>query len=574
MIVHSTRPARTRARVCTLGLLLAVSSPVFASAQQPTAPATGGRALTLDDAIRLSARESEVLQIARAGISRAGGQLRIARSQYLPQINSSLSYSRALRSQFEALAGGGPPDTATTPQPQSLCTPPLPANPTPEQRAAALAQATTCPSAQGLDFSRVGFGARNSWTLGLSASQTVFSGGRVSGQNVAAAAGRRSAEVELTSQRAQLALDVTQAYFDAVLADRLVTIADTALAQTEELLRQTTVARRVGNQSEFELLRATVSRDNQRPLLIARRGDRDVAYFRLKQLLNLPLEEPLTLTTPIDQPEAITRVIAASASTVGASYASSTTGDTLSPMPLPDTVVADRAPVRQSLEAVRAQEGQLRVARADRLPSLALTSGYQRLFFPSTFLPTLNQFAENWNVGGSLSLSLFSGGRVTGNIESARAELDEAKARLQQARELAALDTRVAINQLQQAEAAFAASRGTAQQAERAYSIDQIRYREGISTQTDLTQSRLLLEQAAANQAQSARDLAVARARIALLRDLPLNTQALGGAAARAVPQQQQPQQQQQQQQPAQQQPQTSTAAGPAGAGQSGSFSQ
>ena len=38
-----------------------------------------------------------------------------------------------------------------------------------------------------------------------------------------------------------------------------------------------------------------------------------------------------------------------------------------------------------------------------------------------------------------------------------------------------------------------------------------------------------------ANQAQSARDLAVARARIVLLRDLPLNTQALGGAASRGA---------------------------------------
>src|SRR5215207_4933411 len=336
MIVHSTRPARTRARVCTLGLLLAVSSPVVASAQQPTATAAGARPLSLDDAIRLAARESEALQIARAGGSRAGGQLRIARSQYLPQLNSSLSYSRALRSQFEALAGGGPPDTATAPQPQSLCTPPLPANPTPEQRAAALAQATTCPTAQGLDFSRVGFGARNAWTLGLSASQTVFSGGRVSGQNAAAAAGRRSAEVELTSQRAQLALDVTQAYFDAVLADRLVTIADTSLSQTEELLRQTTVARRVGNQSEFELLRATVTRDNQRPVLIARRGDREVAYFRLKQLLNLPLEETLVLTTPIDQPATVTRVIASNAANVTGGTAPSVI-DTLAPLPAIDT---------------------------------------------------------------------------------------------------------------------------------------------------------------------------------------------------------------------------------------------
>ena len=570
MIVHPTRPGRSSARACALGLLLAVSSPVLATAQQPAPANTSSTALSLDDAIRLAARESEALQIARAGITRANGQLRVARSQYLPQVGGSLAYSRALRSQFQALAGGGGGDTSTAPKPQSLCSPALPENPTPEQRAAALAQATTCPAVQGLDFSRVGFGARNSWTFGLSVSQTVFSGGRVSGQNIAAAAARRSADVELTSQRAQLALDVTQAYFDAVLADRLVAIADTTLSQTEELLRQTSVARRVGNQSEFELLRATVTRDNQRPVAIARRGDRDIAYLRLKQLLNLPLDAPLTLTTPIDEPATITRVIAANAAT-GAVAAN--VADTLAPLAASDTSSANRAPVRESAEAVRAQEGQYRAARADRFPTLSLTSGYQRLFFPTAFLPTLNQFSENWNVGGSLSLSLFSGGRVTGSIEQARANLDEAKARLEQSRELAALDTRVALNQLQQAEAAFAASRGTAQQAQRAYSIDQIRYREGISTQTDLTQSRLLLEQATANQAQSARDLAVARARIALLRDLPLNTQALGGAAARAAPAQQQPQQQQQQQ-PAQQQTPTSTAANPAGASPSGSFSQ
>ncbi|MEO8562934.1 MAG: TolC family protein [bacterium] len=574
MIDDWTRTGRDRARRGALVLLLAVMSPGIAAAQQTTAAATG-RALSLDDAIRLAARESEALQIARAGVSRANGQLRQARSQYLPQINSSITYARTLRSQFAALAAGGSDSVSTTPKPQSVCTPAIPANATPAERAAALAQASTCPAAQGIDFSKVGFGARNQYSAGLSFSQNVFSGGRISGQNITATAGRRSAEVEVVAQRAQLALDVTQAYFDAVLADRLVTIADTTLSQTEELLRQTTVARRVGNQSEFELLRATVTRDNQRPVLIARRGDRDVAYFRLKQLLNLPLDEPISLTTPIDQPATITRVIAANASNAtnvenAAPSGAANVIDTLVPLPLPDTSTSDRAPVRESELAVRAQEGQLRVARADRLPSLALTSQYQRLFFPQNLFPTLNQYSENWTIGGSLSLSLFNGGRVGGSIEVAQANLAEARARLQQSRELAALDTRVALNQLQQAEASFGASRGTAQQAQRAYSIDQIRYREGISTQTDLTQSRLLLEQALANQAQSARDLAVARARIVLLRDLPLNTQALGGAASRAASQPQQ----QPQQQPSQQQQTPSTAASTPGAGQSGGFTQ
>jgi outer membrane protein TolC len=290
-----------------------------------------------------------------------------------------------------------------------------------------------------------------------------------------------------------------------------------------------------------------VTRDNQRPVVIQRRGDRDIAYLRLKQLLNLPLDEAIALTTPIDEPGTISRVIAANAGATpvnDASLAVAPVVDTLTPLPVPDTLTADRAPVRQSAENVRAQEGLLRVARSDRLPSLAITSNYQRLFFPTGITPNLSQYSENWTIGGTVGLALFSGGRVSGQIEVARANVDEARARLQSARELAALDTRVALNQLAQAEAAFAASRGTAAQAQRAYSIDQIRYREGISTQTDLTQSRLLLEQAAANQAFSARDLAVARARMALIRDLPINTNALGAASQRNNALQQQLQQQ------------------------------
>ena len=552
MNVDRTRGRSPRPRARALALLLAVMSPVVAGAQQPVAGVPPAYTLSLDEAIRLAAKESEVLQIARAGISRAGGQLRQARSQNLPQVNSNLTYARTLRSQFSALAGGSDSTSSSSaPKPQSVCAPAIPANATPAERAAAIAQASTCPTVQGIDFSKVGFGARNAYTLGLSVSQNVFSGGRIRGLTASADALQRSAEIELVAQRAQLALDVTQAYFDAVLADRLVTIADTTLAQTDELLRQTQVARRVGNQSEFELLRATVTRDNQRPVLITRRGDRDVAYLRLKQLLNLPLDEPLQLSTSIDEPATVTRVIAENAGATPMAPESALSTSDL------------RAPVRQTEEAVRAQEGQLKVALADRLPSLALTSNYQRLFFPSSLFPSLNQFSQNWTVGGSLTFSIFSGGRVSGQVEVAQANLDEARARLQQSKELAALDTRVAINQFQAADAAFAASRGTAQQAQRAYSIDQLRYKEGISTQTDLTQSRLLLEQAVANQAQSARDLAVARARVALLRDLPLNPNALSGAQRAASAQPQASQQQQRTQ---------SSAAGASGAAQIGSL--
>jgi hypothetical protein len=72
---------------------------------------------------------------------------------------------------------------------------------------------------------------------------------------------------------------------------------------------------------------------------------------------------------------------------------------------------------------------------------------------------------------------------------------------------------------------------GTTEQAARAYRIAEVRYREGISTQIELSDSRLLFQQAQWNASTAARDLEMARLRLRLLRDLPVTA---GGAAAGA----------------------------------------
>ena len=223
----------------------------------------------------------------------------VARSQFLPQLNGSASYAKTLKSQFAGLAAGGP-DT-TKPVFKSLCTPDIPAGATAAERQAALDQAQTCQSGGGIDFSKAGFGAKNQWAFGLQFSQNLFTGGRASGQRNAANAGRRVADIELTAQRAQLVLDVTQMYYNTVLASRLVDIAESALTWNNDILRQTTQARQVGSSSEFDLLRAQVARDNQVPVVLQRRNDRNIAMLRLKQLLEIPLDDSLQLTTSIDE---------------------------------------------------------------------------------------------------------------------------------------------------------------------------------------------------------------------------------------------------------------------------------
>jgi hypothetical protein len=98
----------------------------------------------------------------------------------------------------------------------------------------------------------------------------------------------------------------------------------------------------------------------------------------------------------------------------------------------------------------------------------------------------------------------------------------QAELRLQQTRELAEVDARNSRIQLESAVAAWEASQGTVEQAARAYDIADLRYREGMSTQTELNDVRIQLEQAQASRARAARDLQVAKIRLALLPALPL----------------------------------------------------
>ncbi|MES1244371.1 MAG: TolC family protein [Acidobacteriota bacterium] len=430
-------------------------------------PAGRTLVLSLEDALRIASGENETIWVAEAGVQRALGSERIVRSQLFPQLNGTAQYIRTLRSQFDDLNFGGD---------------------------------------GGGDLP---FGRENQYTLGLSLNQLLFDGGRVLSQRRAAEARRRSAEIDVGAAQAQTLLDVTRSYFDAQLADRLVTIAERSLAQSEEILRQTDVARRVGDRSEFELLRARVARDNQLPTLIRRRTARSEAYLRLKQLLNVPPEDNLTLTTGVD--EEVPRFAASETEAV-----------------VPD----DRAPVRQAAENVLANEAQLTEARGQRLPSVSLSSSYSPVAYPANGAPEPDEFQENWTVSVNLSVPILTWGRLRGNEQVAEGNLAEARARLVQTREAAVFDERDARNALADAQATLAGSVSTAEEAARAYSIAQIRFREGIASQIELSDSQLLLDQAEVNRASALRDLQVARARLSLLEDLPLTGQTGSGVAS------------------------------------------
>jgi outer membrane protein TolC len=487
------------------------------AAANETAGQASARVLTLDEALPLAEARSEQVAIAQAGVRRATSEFARARSERLPQVNASGSYDRTLASEFENLFGGG----SATPS----CAPFAPNATAPvADRVSEIERALDCGAfnpfssgGSGSSLQDLPFGRKNIYRLNLTFSQNIYAGGRIGAQEALASESRRLADVSLASARAQSAFETTEAYYDAAVSDELLLIATAALKQAEDTLSQAELAWKAGRTPEFELLRARVARDNQRPTVIRARAQRNLAHLRLKQILELPAGTTLQLAANLVDP--VLAVPARFAEGLARTAEAAT------------QMAEDRAPVRQARLGVAVRQTSVRLAHAARFPTISLNSQYGRVAYPSG-TSGFDDWRTNWTLGAAVQLPIFNGGRIRAEEAVAQADLADAQARLQQAREFTQLDTASAYEQMASAQAAWEASAGTVEQAGRAYEIAELRYREGISTQLELSDARLLLEQAGANRAQAARDLQVARARVALLPDLPLS---VGAASAGAT---------------------------------------
>ncbi|HEY3873844.1 MAG TPA: TolC family protein [Candidatus Kapabacteria bacterium] len=437
--------------------LLSANTSVFAQSRISS--------LSLNDAINAALGRGEEITLAEGGVHSAQGSEEVAFSGYLPQIGATVNYTRTFLSQYSGLQSL--PDTGS---------------------AATLASL----------FKNLPFGRANAWTLGLNASENIFTGGRLTALNEAAKAREKSADIDFTAAQAQLVLNVTQSYYDAILADTVVRISHDALDEAEKVYQLTNQAFQVGEKAEFDALSAKVARDNQIPVVLQSEDNRAQAYYRLKQLLNLSLDDSLELTTPIVDSQARFAMMS-------------------------DTTTDARSSVMQAKLNLDASNDQVKAAEAAHWPQVSISSSYSPVAYPNNLFPNWSDWYTNWTGAINLSIPIYTGGSIEGNVNMAEGGVEQANARLEQAREAAAMDARVSMNALHSAKANLRSTASTASEAQRAYDIATVRFQQGISTEVELENARIQEEQARENWASAVRNYQVARAKLSLLKDLPVN---------------------------------------------------
>jgi len=464
-----------------LAALLSVAGPTRAQQVRP---------VSLQEARRLAVSSTEDVAAARATQRRARAQVLAAQSAFWPQLSGTGSYERSIKSEFEGLfdapMGGGMGGEGGE-------------------------------MMEG--FGDLPFGRDNTWRLGVSVTQELWSFGRTLRRVAGARAGKRQADLAVGSAAAQAELDASQAYYDALLTDQLLQIAQVTLAQAQETLQLTELGRAKGQTPEFDVLRAQVTRDNQQSVVTQRRSDRDLALVRLKQVIGLPLADAISLSTPLEQAAETQELAASSRQQPGAGAGPRIARRDIARA---QATASRRAAVRQARELVNAREAELGAARAERWPSISLSSDYGLVQYPVDVFPERDDWRTNWTVGVFLTVPLFTGFRTVANIDAAEADVAEARARLQQTERAAAVDNLSAAEQVSVARATWQQNARTVAQAERAYQIAELRFQQGISSHLDLVDARIQLDQARVNRARAARDLHVARIRLELLPRLPL----------------------------------------------------
>ncbi len=457
------------------------------------APAGDTVRLSLRGAVEAGLTRSEEVGTAEARLRAANAGARSARSALLPQVNTTLAYTKTLRSVFQNSGFQLPDSLKFEPDSTASVT----------QRLRYLEDKTpnAALGALGNLFGNLPFGRENTWVAGAQLSQPVFAGGAISSGIQLAEHAAEAAEAGLVEARSDIVLQVREAYYAAALAAQAESIMAASVQLASEHLARVQLVHESGQASELDVLRAEVELDNLRPQLVQVENARELAQLNLKRLVNVPVDAPLLLTTSL----------------------TGTDPDLPAPAAVHLPTLAEAAPLLARRAAVRAAEEQVAmrgeqadIARAAFLPKLALTGNFQRQAFPVGLMP--QDWRDDWNVGFAVSWPLFQGFRRGAELDAAKAQVREAELGAAQLREGVRIEYEQAYGELERARVQIAAARKTVGQAERVYDLTELRYREGLATQLDVSDARLGLQQARMNEVTAQHDFygALARAERAL----------------------------------------------------------
>ena len=315
----------------------------------------------------------------------------------------------------------------------------------------------------------------------LTASMPIYTGGKLSGTIKKAKAGYLYSEQGLQKAYNDMRSTVTNGYFDMLQADNMQKLGRESVERLADHLKNVEAQYEVGVVAKVDVLRSQVELANAKQSLIKAENAYQIAEANLNKIVGLPMDTTLKLDniliyTPYDND-------------------------------LPyclDYASLHRPELEQAKQNVEAAKGALRVAISGHMPQVAASASQNWNNGNGKNWPGDDN--GNWYVGVSVNMNIFDSGVTTSKIHGAEADLAKAHETYRDTVDAVNLDVRSNYLNLREAEKRIDTTKLAVSQAEEDYRIAQLRYMNGVGTNTDVLDAQVALTDAKTNYLQALYD--------------------------------------------------------------------
>jgi outer membrane protein len=406
--------------------------------------------MSLEQLIQIALDNQPNIRSAQAALEGADARVGIARSGYFPVIGTTTTYNRQTSNQ----AGGVNPATGNV-----------------SRR-----------SVTGISRNRQDFTARFS--------QNVFDSFRRESNIQAAREDQTAAKFDLSTTRQDVVLDVQTAYYNYLLARRLVEVNQEAVRRNIQSLERARGFFEVGTRPKIDVTRAQVDLANAELALVRARNGVAVTFATLNNAIGVPEHPFYRVPGELEIPPP----------TVKFEELVATLEESIR------IALDNRTEIRALRARIRSAEANLTLAKRNFLPSVSADANWN---YRGQDLP----YAPNWVVGATLTVPILNP-PLFSEVDEAAANLASAQASEEITAQNVALEVQQSLVDLVSARERIRTAEVLLTQARENLDLAQGRYQVGVGPLIDVTDAELALTQAESENIQSIVDFKLSEARL------------------------------------------------------------
>ena len=324
---------------------------------------------------------------------------------------------------------------------------------------------------------------RGTYMAGLTLTQPIYTGGKISAGRQMARLGRQIADQQLRMTRMDVLVDADNAYWSYIAVRRKVRMLESYSTQMDTIYKQTSSAVAAGMAIENDLLRIEAKRTEIEYQLQRARNGADLCRMALCNVIGTPLDtaiEPTDTTFNIESPTAMSLDIA-------------------------------RRPEVGLLEKqIDVNMQRIRDARSEMLPTVGLSAGYSYYgniklkgfadMGNGTTVPYTQEFRDGIGIAMlAVKIPIFHWGESRKKLHKARYELDNSQLELQRNMRLMSIEALQAVQNVEDGYRMIHTAESGLRQAEENLRVMRNRYAAAMSPLTDLLDAQSQWQQAQSN---------------------------------------------------------------------------